>query len=113
MARTISHLPQAIGSGSYTCAIRHSLLAPVLWPVVGRGSHVSEKDIPSSHHANESLALQDRHSEQVPLLKQMDHILDRHLFGDGDDVARHDVRRCQLTEVFAIIHHPQQVKFTH
>ena len=106
MAQTISHLPQAIGSGSYAYAIRHSLSAPMLWPVAGRGSHVPEDDILSSHHANERFALDNRYSDQVPFLKQMDHILDRHLFGDGDDVARHDVRRGQLTEVFALIHHP-------
>jgi len=43
---------------------------------------------------------------------QMDHIFDRHLFSDSDDVAHHDVPRCQLTNVLALIHHPQQIAFT-
>jgi hypothetical protein len=69
--------------------------------------------MPSSHHAHEDRAVHDRHSDQRPRLTPMNHSRDRHLFSNRDDVARHDVRRGQLTEVVARIHHPQQVEFTH
>ena len=111
MARTLTHWLPVIRAGPSPCARCHWLSA------LCNGQSLAVALTDRRHYSVEPLRPRGPCRSRpalgtLLLLMPMDHLLDRHLFNDRDDVVSQAVRRGQLTKVVARIRHPQPITFT-